>query len=139
MNFFPSGVTASGSVKGVDYYDRIRGVLDRLAERRNSIEAAIADAFVNELEHLQKVDVDRDKSVNPRKRKEEEDRNKGVNPRKRKEGEFASAGASLDLSWKQGGRNFPKKHSRIGPAYQVSEIPKLRGEKNDTEARCASL
>jgi hypothetical protein len=39
----------------------------------------------------------------------------------------------IDESWKNGGRDYPKKASKVGPEYQATEIPNA-GTYQDQEA-----
>lgn len=109
--FYPKGVEAG--VKGRDYYDRIKDVLDRLREKRTDAEGAVIEDFDAEC-----YSREREETKSSRKRKANDT---AASPKKT---------AKAD-SWKEG-RKFTKKTSRVGPNYQPSSIPKV-GEKPAVE------
>jgi hypothetical protein len=87
-------------------------VIDRLLERRNGVESAIAVAHLIPLESLVGKKKALAPSINrPRRR---------ADPMKKRE---SSGSNMIDLSWKNGGREYPKRASNIGPDYQVDIIP----------------
>ena len=108
------------SEAGKDYYVTIKDVVDRINERRNSIESSAADLFRRTVSKLCK-----NKPPSPtfeptfrRKKRKAEDvaAPKSINPSK--------SPTKLDLSWKKaGGDIFPKKSSRVGNEYQATSIP----------------
>jgi hypothetical protein len=100
--------------RGAEYnYDRIRSVIDRLLERRNAAESAIAEAHLIPMENLVMKKKRLTPSIaRPRRRAE---------PKKPKR--ESSGSNMIDLSWKNGGREYPKRASNIGPDYQVDSIP----------------
>jgi hypothetical protein len=66
-------------------------------------------------------------SRKPRGRPKREDRDKSLykrspTPPRSKRGASQQDKAMIDLSWKNGGKNFPKKVSKVGPAYNATEI-----------------
>jgi len=105
VHFIPKGVDYSTAIKGVDYYDRIRSTLDRILERRNPAEAAIADIYTNNIE------------TSPAKKRKRRSQRQFDVSRSRQ------APVAIDLSWKEGNKGFPKKTSIVGEKYQVTDIP----------------
>jgi hypothetical protein len=94
-------------------YDRIRSVIDRLLERRNAAESAIAEAHLLPMEKLVGKKEGPEPSIaRPRRR---------AVPKKPKR--ESSGSNMIDLSWKNGGREYPKRASNVGPEYQVDSIP----------------
>jgi hypothetical protein len=109
----PGKQDIDGGVRGTDFYDRIRDVIDRILERRDKSESAVADAYLAERDKPPKAGTVKLGSGKGRRR-----------------GGAAAAARSpkarnrvLDLSWKEAGRNFPKHSSRVGPEYQAVELP----------------
>lgn len=89
-------------------------MIDRLLERRNGAESAIAAAHLMPLEGLV---AGKRKGLaasiaRPRRR---------ADPMKKRESSGSSS--MIDLSWKNGGREYPKRSSNVGPEYQVHSIP----------------
>lgn len=89
-------------VPGKDYYLRIKDVLDRINMRRCSVEATLADRYRRA---VSKPDFQANLKLTERR-------------------SVHQSPIKLDLSWKDGGKHFPKKSSMIGRDYQVSSIPK---------------
>lgn len=112
VSFFPKGVTEEGTIKGRDYYDRIKDVLDRLREKRTTSEGSAIEDFDAEVY------------------RREEEENKSFRKRKSSSADGDANGskksAKLD-SWKEG-RKFTKKTSRVGPNYQPESIPEVGEE-----------
>jgi hypothetical protein len=90
------------NVQGKDYFVRIKDVLDRINLRGNSTEAMLADRY--------------------RRAVSKPSFRANLKPTERKG--VQQSPIKLDLSWKDGGKHFPKKTSMIGKDYQVSSIPK---------------
>jgi hypothetical protein len=111
MKFLPPGKKdEEDCVRNVDYYDRIRDVVDHILERKDARESDIADLYMAEKEKDPKISRSR----------------LGGRGRKRVTGGGRSSKSQkrvLDLSWKDSGRNFPKHASRVGPEYQATDIP----------------
>lgn len=95
------------SIRGQDYFCQIKEVLTYL-ESGKPEEVSAFQAYVEEVKKLES-EQQQSKAVSKRK-----------NPVRQKKEETKPP---VDLSWKYGGRNFPKKTSQVGPEYQVSEIP----------------
>lgn len=110
MLFLPGGVKPSTGTLGTDYYDRIKPILERLNERRNEAESSVADAFRREMSRPVKPATTQQSSIRRRRR----------NPSR--SDQKSTRSPSLDLSWKAR-KSYPKKHSNVGPKYQVSSIP----------------
>lgn len=92
------------SEEGKDYYVRIKDVIERINQRQNAIESTAADRFRRA---ISKPDFRR---LSPRLQKLDQ-------------GSHTLMGSpKLDLSWKDGGKSFPKKSSSVGDEYQVSNI-----------------
>lgn len=87
-------------------------MIDRLLERRNAAESAIAEAHLIPMECF----VGKKKGPGPSIARP---RRRAV-PKPKRE---SSGTSMLDLSWKNGGREYPKHASNIGPDYQVDSIP----------------
>lgn len=87
-------------------YGRIEDVINRMLERRNNSESRLADVFLDAM----KV-ANRPKNLLP------------VSPRVRKGAAKRQSSTKIDLSWKEGGRNFPQRSSKVGTQYQVKVIP----------------
>lgn len=99
--FVPKGVDWKRGRKGRDFYDRIKAVVDRVLERRNPAETKIADSYDARVVVTEETDRDaRPKRNNP-----------------------SRSSNRIDLSWKEGGRNFPKLVSRVGVEYQATDLP----------------
>jgi hypothetical protein len=95
-------------------------VIDRLLERRNAAESAIAEAHLIPMEVLvAKNKVPEPTIARPRRR--------AVTKKPKRE---SSGSSMIDLSWKNGGREYPKRSSNVGPEYQVHSIP-LAGTYHD--------
>eukprot|EP00527_Entomoneis_sp_CCMP2396_P005515 CAMPEP_0198141406 /NCGR_PEP_ID=MMETSP1443-20131203/4423_1 /TAXON_ID=186043 /ORGANISM="Entomoneis sp., Strain CCMP2396" /LENGTH=480 /DNA_ID=CAMNT_0043804149 /DNA_START=156 /DNA_END=1598 /DNA_ORIENTATION=+ len=117
--FLPKGssVGEKGGMFTGEHYDRIRDVLDRLEEGRSQTEAAISNLYHSlQLEE----NADTTKSPDPRDRPM---RASLLSPK-------------LDLSWKEGGRMFPRKASKVGEEYQVAEFPKAGTSESSENAEC---
>jgi hypothetical protein len=99
--FVPKGVDIKLARKSRDYYDRIKTVIDRILERRNEAESKIADSYVSK---VVEDEVERD-SQRPKRNAP------------------SRSSTRIDLSWKEGGRNFPKLTSRVGAEYQATDLP----------------
>lgn len=122
MVFIPKGVDPEMGVKGVDYYCRIKDVVDRLNERRNDAESSIADSLRRGISkpsnkpalipHL------------PARRLRSRDSGHQSGPQDHNENE-------IDDSWKNGGRHYPNKSSCVGPKHQVSCLPEAGSYKNE--------
>ena len=84
-------------------------MIDRLSERRNDAESKISDALRREMSRPvrppQMTTPSRQRRRNPRRNEEKTTPN-------------------IDLMWKDGGKDFPKRSSNVGAQYQVSVIPK---------------
>lgn len=89
------------SEEGVDYYKRIKDVIERINKRSNDFEASLADRYRRAIS-----------KPNYRTR---------LNPVRRSA--LIHKSSKLDLSWKDGRKNYPKKSSMIGKDYQVSTLP----------------
>ena len=97
---------------GVDYYDRIKDVLDRLKERRTEEESKISDTFRREMSRP--IKPPSSPPAPTRRRRRNSNAPAKLSPDK----------PTLDVQWKDGGKDYPKRSSNIGQKYQVSEIPK---------------
>lgn len=101
-------------VKGVDYYCRIKDVVDRLNERRNDVESSVADSLRRGVSKPSKKPVLMQNFPTRRLRSKEP----GY------EGETPGANEhEIDVSWKRGGRDYPTKSSSVGPKFQVDRLP----------------
>jgi hypothetical protein len=89
------------SEEGVDYYTRIKDVIERINLRSNDLEATLADRYRRAIS-----------KPNYRTR---------LNPIRRST--LIPKSPKLDLSWKDGRKIYPKKTSMIGNDYQVSYLP----------------
>lgn len=98
------------------FYTRIREVIDRVQERHHEKESVLADLYDKEIE-IREVNEGASSSTPPRTRKPSAQQ---------------MASPVLDLSWKEGGRNFPKRASSIGTRYQVSFIPEAGTYEDET-------
>jgi len=109
VTFLPKGsaMEERGGMVSGEQYERIRDVLDRLEEGRSQTEAAIANLYHSLQEEQNQATID---PKSP-ERRSSPIRTNLVSPK-------------LDLSWKDGGRNFPRKESRVGQDFQVVELPK---------------
>mmetsp|Transcript_12240 Transcript_12240/g.33955 ORF Transcript_12240/g.33955 Transcript_12240/m.33955 type:complete len:474 (+) Transcript_12240:133-1554(+) len=87
-----------------DRYERIRDVLDRLEQKRSPAEAAVATLYHS----LQDEHHQANNSNSPDHR--------GSHSR------LNLKSPKMDLSWKDA-KYFPRKQSRVGPEYQVAELP----------------
>ena len=104
--FVPEGVDpgSDNAVKGEDYFDRLRDVIDHVGRLdATPLERAVAEEF-----YRNKITAD---SEPPETAQRSSRRSAAV------------MSAPIDLSWKDGGSNYPKSSSRVGPKYQVPSIP----------------
>lgn len=104
ITFLPKGNNLGERAEGT-YYERIRDVLDRLQEGRTQTEATIFSLYLSLHEQLSA------KKANAKC------------PRRTSSNRSKLVSSKVDLSWKDGGRNFPRKKSRVGADYQVSQLP----------------
>jgi hypothetical protein len=95
--------------RDVDYYDRIKSVIERLEERRNKDEARLADTF----RHRTRDNDDHVRLMAQPKRVRGRPSLTASRPGQ----------ATVDVSWKEGGSLYPKRSSRVGEEYQVSFLP----------------
>lgn len=117
MRFFkPTGRKDYRATKGEDYFDRIRDVLDYAYTRKEGPEVAIAEQYEISIDGALEA-LEKSKMPCGKKRRRTTD----AVPRDRKKQSMSSD--VIDLSWKVGGRNYPKKTSRVGENYQVEKIP----------------
>ena len=86
---------------GKDYFIRIKDVLDKINLRNDDDDASLADRYRRAISNSNFRST--------------------LSPSLRQRQIVGSP--KLDLSWKNGGKQFPKKSSRIGADYQVSNIP----------------
>ena len=93
------------SEEGIEYYTRIKDVIERINQRSNDLEATLADRYRRA---ISKPNY-RTRLLSPHRR------STLVPP--------TTTGKKLDLSWKDGRKNYPKKSSMIGKDYQVSALP----------------
>lgn len=107
--------------RGVTYYDKIKDLIDRVLEKRNDIEAKIADSFL-EISDIQAGQKDAASIPTRSRRESEADIVAPIVPAPPQERPSLNS-AMIDLSWKDGGTVYPKSSSRIGEQYQVSNIP----------------
>ena len=103
------------SILGEDYYVRIKDVIDRINERRNSVEASAADLLRRAISKPVKLPAPSFEPTFRRKRRKEVAEESSPKP--------ISSPTKLDFSWKEGGEIFPKKSSRVGDEYQATIIP----------------
>lgn len=107
-----------GNKRDVDFYDRIKSIVERVEERRNKDEAKLADLFREETRDDDSITL----LANPK-------RGRGR----------PSLGAPrpgqkvVDISWKQGGSLYPKRSSQVGEDYQVSIIPMAGAYEDEQE------
>jgi hypothetical protein len=113
--FVPKDIDPGTGVKGVDYYTRIKDVVDRLNERRNDLESSVADLLRRGVNKLSKKPVLSPKFPARRLRSKE-----GL----KSETSSVADDDEIDLSWKRGGRHYPTKCSSVGPEFQVDSLPK---------------
>jgi hypothetical protein len=90
------------AVNGEDYYDRIRDVIDRVLGSSSPGERALAETFEKEI-------MGESEPSEMTKRMTRRSTN--------------NLATKIDLSWKDGGTNYPKASSRVGAKYQVPSIP----------------
>ena len=105
----------ASSEEGVDYYTRIKDVLERINQRSNDLEATLADRYrraISKPNYRTRLSPLRRSTLIPKSPK-------------------------IDLSWKDGRKNYPKKSSMIGNDYQVSHLPAMNSYM-ETETQCTS-
>lgn len=120
--------------RNIDYYDRIKILMERIEERRNSDEAKLADLYREQTKSRQRMQLSRDPLERPR-------RGPG-RPPKLGVSYHPRDGEEVDTSWKDGGATYPKRSSQVGDEYQVSSIPPAGTYLNTlgtAEARCEML
>ncbi|KAL7557159.1 hypothetical protein ACA910_002439 [Epithemia clementina (nom. ined.)] len=126
VTFLPKGSSIDdrdGPATG-ERYDRIRDVLDRLDEGRSQTEAAIANLY-----HSLQTGASEKQPTNTVR----------GTPANRSARHNVLLSPKIDLSWKDGGRNFPRKKSQIGDDYQVSKLPKAGTFESSEHAECIIL
>jgi len=99
----------SGAQKGKDYYDKIKHVIDNVLKRQNAVEHAAAEAYTKEMKELETIDPSQhilSVAGYPSHRLAQQ----------------SSFRSLPDSHWKDNRKNYPKKSSRVGTAYQA-EIP----------------
>jgi hypothetical protein len=109
-----SDVDIEKGVEGVDYYSRIKDVIDRINERRNAAESTAADHYRRAIAKPMHVYSPNFSPSFTRPRRS-----------KKFDKEQMSENEEIDLSWKQGSKNFPRKISQVGENYQVPAIPEV--------------
>lgn len=141
IDFIPDGIDPETSKRGEDYYDTIRSVIDRVLSRRNESEAAIADKYIAQTSSNQNA-IQKSPSNNnngtstkrgpgrPRRNPAPSSPTGSSTPRS--SSPKPSPKVVMDLSWKDGGKNFPKRCSRVGAKYQATELPEA-GTWNDVD------
>lgn len=133
--------TAAATLPAAVSYTRIKDVLDRLQQApQNDVERQIAAMYKEEMDRPPPPPPPSlpplDSSNNPTtKAAASSSSNKSANtpkkpharkPRPKRKSVVVSSpltAAPLDLSWKNGGRDFPKRSSMVGLNYQVEVIP----------------
>ena len=91
------------SEEGLDYYIRIKDVVEQINQRSNEFEANLADQYrraISKPNYRTRLNPPRRSTLMPR-----------------------STTSRLDLSWKNSRKNYPKKSSMIGSDYQVAALP----------------
>ena len=112
MLFLPPGIANMILGKrNIDYYDKIKLVINRLEERQNIEEGKIFDLFRNE------VRIDDDDMLASRPKRGTGRPRLGVSRPSREVEE-------IDTSWKDGRCLYPKRSSQVGAGYQVAIIPR---------------
>jgi len=106
---------------GEDYYVRIKDVIDRINERRNTAESSAADLYRRAISKPAKMPSPNFEPTFRRKRRK-------VAEQASSEPHISNTSSNsspikLDLSWKYSGAIFPKKSSRVGGEYQATSIP----------------
>lgn len=87
---------------GSDYFVRVRDVIERINRRQNVAESTAADRYRRAISKPDFL----------------------FQPKNRLAHSSPKLGSpKIDLSWKDGGKRFPKKSSSIGEDFQVSLIP----------------
>ncbi|KAG7359064.1 PHD-finger domain containing protein [Nitzschia inconspicua] len=115
MMFVPPGVDKKTGKRNIDYYDRIKILLERIEERRNSDEAKLADLFREKTRNDQRVGSSSNPLVRPRRGPSRSPKlTTSLPPRNVR---------AVDISWKHSGTNYPKRTSQVGDEYQVSSLP----------------
>lgn len=120
--------------RGQDYYDKIKMVIDRVLEKRNQEEATIAEKYLARKDTQKTPSVSNSEVSTSANTTTSSNKGKGRGRPKRNTNTLSSPSRStspkpkhttmLDLSWKDGGKNFPKRVSKVGANYQATEIPK---------------
>ena len=115
MVFLPSGTETTRSGKrNINYYDKIKLVINRLEERRDSKEGEIIDLFHDDIRN----GYDGDDTLASRPRRGPGRPRLGVSrPSSRKVRE-------VDTSWKDGRCLYPKRSSQVGAEYQAEFLPR---------------
>ena len=109
IRFVPSGVDTTKKVVGVDYYDKIKQVIDRVRERRNPNETNAANAYEKAIQDMEERDGCSKK-------------NERTYPLRRTTN-IDTGETSLDVQWKEERVLYPKASSRLGDEYQVGPLP----------------
>ena len=91
------------------YFGRVRDVIERVLEKKNEAEAQAADAFLNLVPDAMDTFAEQGDKKDKRKPAAtiKNVKNKEVN----------------NLSWKDDRTHYEKASSRVGPEFQVDELP----------------
>lgn len=109
--------------EGEDYYNSIKDVIDRINERRNSVESSAADLFRRAHSRPVKTHSPSSSEPEPTFRPKRRKAEGGGTPTLLMKSPTKSP-HKLDLSWKNAGEDvFPKKSSSLGDEFQATQIP----------------
>jgi hypothetical protein len=117
MIFLPPGIDVKSGKRNIDYYDRVKLIIERVEERRNKDEAKLADLFREQTRDDDRITLLQNHEARPRRR------GPGRPPKLGNSVPSNNNVHIVDVSWKDGGAAFPKRSSRIGDAYQVTFLP----------------
>ena len=115
--FVPPGVEVQTKkyARGKQHFDKIKPLIERILEKRNSIEAEAADAYISYMVQFAENKID--DSVKP---------SRASSRQRQTTSRRSNESGRMDMNWKVNRRHFPKLSSRVGLGYQVLELPAAR-------------
>jgi hypothetical protein len=126
MLFVPPKTDIKSGKRNIDYFGRIKDLIARIEERRNSEEAKLAELFREKTRDDQNIELAINASPRPR-------RGPGRPPKLSTSLPPRNVRV-VDISWKVGGTTYPNRSSRVGDEFQVSSIPPVQSDSRREDA-----
>lgn len=118
MQFLPPGIkVAKWGKRNIEFFDKIKLVLDRLEERPTAEEGKIFDLYCDEMKAIETSNRGGEAPLATRPRRAQRRPRLGVSLR------VPIEDSEVDTSWKDGRSLYPKRSSQIGEEYQVTFLP----------------